>query len=257
MNQHLAITAPPGTRTWFRQLKIVLAIAEKDARIYFFKGPNLTFGLLMPVVLYAAYALERAVELRVVMPGLVATALLFGAGAIQGVALPLERRTGTLHLLLTAPVTPFMLMLSKTLAGAFFGMALALLYASVLSVMGAIEVAVVPFVLAALACSFCFSAFGLVLAIPFHDIPQAMPPATVIRIALVFVSGTFSADGVASPLLRGIAHAMPMIYGVHGLRQTVNGMADVNAFVMNMGLLALFTALFLGVATWLLRAQLR
>ena len=257
MNQHLAITAPPGTRTWFRQLKIVLAIAEKDARIYFFKGPNLTFGLLMPVVLYAAYALERAVELRVVMPGLVATALLFGAGAIQGVALPLERRTGTLHLLLTAPVTPFMLMLSKTLAGAFFGMALALLYASVLSVMGAIEVAVVPFVLAALACSFCFSAFGLVLAIPFHDIPQAMPPATVIRIALVFISGTFSADGVASPLLRGIAHAMPMIYGVHGLRQTVNGMADVNAFVMNMGLLALFTALFLGVATWLLRAQLR
>ncbi|MFP3895781.1 MAG: hypothetical protein ACLFV5_02925 [Anaerolineales bacterium] len=103
-------------KRWVVGLKKVLWIGEKDARIYFFKGPNLTFGLFLPLVLYWAFSLNREVELISIIPGLIAIAIFFGAGAIQAISLPLERRTGTLHTMLAAPVTPLVIVLGKALA---------------------------------------------------------------------------------------------------------------------------------------------
>lgn len=113
---------------WTEHMKTAVYIAEKDVKIYFFKAPNLTFGLLLPVVLYLAFAIGRTVELTSAIPGLVAMAAFFGARAIQAVSLPLERRTGTFNALLTAPTTLFTIILGKALAGFFFGIVLSLAY---------------------------------------------------------------------------------------------------------------------------------
>ena len=79
-------------KAWIEDVKRAIYIAEKDAKIYFFKAPNLTFGLLLPVVLYLAFSIGRTVEPAQAIPGLVAMAAFFGGGAIQAVSLPLERR---------------------------------------------------------------------------------------------------------------------------------------------------------------------
>jgi hypothetical protein len=84
-------------KTFMPDVKKIVYIAEKDVKIYFFKGPNLTFGLLLPVVLYLAFAIGRTVDPTNAVPGLVAIAAFFGAGAIQAISLPLERRTGTFN----------------------------------------------------------------------------------------------------------------------------------------------------------------
>lgn len=108
--------------------KKIFYIAEKDAKIYFFKAPNLTFGLVLPLVLYLAFAIGRTVDATFAVPGIVAIAVFFGAGAIQAVSLPLERRTGTFNSLVTAPISLFNIMLGKALAGFFFGIVLSLVY---------------------------------------------------------------------------------------------------------------------------------
>jgi len=38
-------------------------------KIYFFKGPNLTFGLIPPVVLYLAFAMDRTDDPAFAFPG--------------------------------------------------------------------------------------------------------------------------------------------------------------------------------------------
>jgi ABC-2 type transport system permease protein len=238
---------------WSRTLRQVLSIAGKDIRIYFFKGPNLTFGLFLPLVLYWAFALEREIALEVIIPGLVAIAIFFGAGAIQAVSLPLERRTGTMHTLLAAPVKPLVIVLGKALAGLVFGLILASAYTVVMLLFLPLRPNLFLFSVAALTSSFCFSAFGLCLAAPFRDIPQAMPPATVVRIVMVFLSGAFAPLEGVSPTWAAVARLLPLTYAVDALRQAVNGLAEAQAFVLNLGVLSLYTFLFLGITAWLLR----
>ena len=105
------------SQAWVENLKRAVYIAEKDIKIYFLKGPNLIFGLLLPVSLFISFSIGRTVDLTFAIPGLIAIAAFFGAGAIQAISLPLERRTGTFNLLLTAPISLFAIVLGKALAG--------------------------------------------------------------------------------------------------------------------------------------------
>jgi len=241
------------SRGWIRSLHQVLSIAVKDTRIYFFKGPNLTFGLFLPLVLYWAFALDREVAPDVIVPGLVAIAIFFGAGAIQAISLPLERRTGTMHTLLAAPVTPLVIVLGKALAGLAFGLILASVYTAAVLLFLPLKPDLILFSLAALLSSFCFSAFGLCLAAPFRDIPQAMPPATVVRIVMVFLSGTFAPLEAASPLWLFVARLLPLTYAVDALRQGVNGPVSAPEFALDLGVLFLYAIVFLLVTAWLLK----
>ncbi len=238
-----------------KTLKKLLWIAEKDARIYFFKGPNLTFGLFLPLVLYWAFALDREIELAYVVPGLVSIAIFFGAGAIQAVSLPLERRTGTMHTLLTTPVTPLVIVLGKTLAGLAFGLALASLYVAVALLFLPLRPNLILFSLAALFSSFCFSSFGICLAAPFRDVPQAMPPATVVRIFIVFLSGAFAPLQDAPKWWLITSRLSPLTYSVDALRQAMNGPLDARRFIIDLGVLLLYTVVFLGTTRWVLGRQ--
>lgn len=240
---------------WIKGLKKALWIAEKDARIYFFKGPNVTFGLFLPLVLYWAFTLDRDVEPTRVVPGLMAIAIFFGAGAIQAVSLPLERRTGTMHTLLATPITPSVIVVGKALAGLVFGMALASVYGAAVAVFTPLQPNVILFALAALFSSFCFSAFGLCLAAPFRSVPQAMPPATVVRIFIIFLSGAFAP-------LRGVpdwwlvaAQLLPLPYSLDALGQAVNGPTGWREFMIALSILFLYGVAFLGATRWMLRRQ--
>ena len=54
----------------------VLYIAAKDVRIYYLKGPNRTFGLLLPAILYGVYAMGGDVTPAAIAPGMIAAAVL-------------------------------------------------------------------------------------------------------------------------------------------------------------------------------------
>jgi ABC-2 type transport system permease protein len=245
-----------GWRSALRWIKVAWVIAEKDARIYFFKGPNLTFGLLLPVVIYWAFSLDRNLELTVVIPGLIGMAIFFGAGAIQGVSLPLEQRTGTLNALLAAPSRLLTIMLGKALAGVIFGMVLSLAYVVAMLLLTPVRPDLVQLSFACLFSSFCFSTFGLFLAAPFHDVPEAMPPATVVRIAMVFLSTTFTPAEAMSATGRLAARLMPLTYAVEALRQATGTVGGGWPFLANLAVLIVLGVVFLLMATALLNRGL-
>src|SRR4030043_972858 len=131
-NRRSQIEVKQVPKAWIEDLKRAVYIAEKDVKIYFLKGPNLFFGFLLPVSLFLSFSIGRSVDPAFAIPGLVAIAAFFGAGAIQAIALPLERRTGTFNLLLTAPISLFAIVFGKVLAGFFYGAVLSLAYTAIM-----------------------------------------------------------------------------------------------------------------------------
>jgi len=234
------------------ELKRVIYIAEKDVKIYFFKGPNLTFGLLLPVVLYLAFSIGRTVEPAFAVPGLVAMASFFGAGAIQAVSLPLERRTGTFKMLLTAPTSLSTIIVGKTLAGFFFGAFLSLVYTVIMLPFLPVPL-LLPFFLAITVSSLMFSVFGLLLSVPFRDIPDAMPPATVVRIVMVFVCGVFVSIETMPATLQTVAYALPLTYSVDALRQAMTGPLNTQIFLIDLAVQLVFFLVFLFATIKLLK----
>ena len=244
------------SKAWVEDVKRVVYIAEKDVKIYFFKGPNLTFGLLLPVVLFLAFSIGRTVDLTFAVPGLVAISAFFGAGAIQAIALPLERRTGTFNTLLTAPISLFAIVLGKALAGFFYGVILSLAYTVIMMPFSPLPNLPLFFV-GILFSSFAFSAFGLLLSAPFRDIPEAMPPATVVRIALVFLCGVFMPIGSMPISLQAVAYLLPLTYSVDALRQAMNVPINIEMFLFNLGVQILFSIIFLVAATKVLERTIK
>jgi ABC-2 type transport system permease protein len=101
--------------------------------------------------------------------------------------------------------------------------------------------------------SFTFSAFGLLLSAPFRDIPQAMPPATVVRIAMIFISGVFIPLLAMPTLLRVVAYALPLTYSVDSLRQAMSSSINTQMFLIDLGVQVLFSVFFLAVTVWVLK----
>ena len=240
------------SQAWVEDFKRAVYIAEKDIRIYFLKGPNLIFGLLLPVSLFISFSIGRSVDLTFAIPGLIAIAAFFGAGAIQAISLPLERRTGTFNLLLTAPISLFAIVLGKALAGFIYGVILSLAYALIMLPFSPLPNLPLFFV-GILFCSFTFSTFGLLLSSPFRDIPQAMPPATVVRIAMIFISGVFIPLATMPTYLQVVAYALPLTYSVDSLRQAMGGSINPQMFLIDLGAQVIFSLMFLAVTAWVLK----
>jgi ABC-2 type transport system permease protein len=203
-----------------------------------------------------AFAIGRTVELISIVPGLVAMAIFFGAGAIQSVSLPLERRTGTFKMLLTTPTKLSTIILGKILAGFFFGIILSVIYTAIIILFSQLLNLALYF-LGILISSLLFSTFGLLLAVPFRDIPQAMPPATVIRIAMVFLCGVFTPIETMPITLQTVAYFLPLTYSVEVLRQAMNGLLSIQIFFIDLGVQVLFFLIFMIITIIMLKKSIK
>jgi ABC-2 type transport system permease protein len=232
-------------------------IAKKDAKIYFFKWPNITFGLSLPAIIYLAFSVGRPTEISSTIPGLVAMAALFGAGAIQSVALPLERATGTFDRLLAAPVSMTTIIIGKTLGGFFFGMVLSIAYSLiVIPLSGATLTSPFLFAFGVVLSAFVFSALGVCISAPFRDIPEAMPPATLLRVAMVFLSGVLIPVAIMPDFLQIIAYLLPLTYAVDMLQQAMTGQIASQLLLVDTLAIVVFSFFFLVATVWMLKRTL-
>ena len=233
-------------------------IAQKDAKIYFFKGPNITFGLLFPAIIYLAFSVGRTAEISLIIPGLVAMSSLFGAGAIESIALPLERAKGTFDRLLAAPIPLSVIVFGKALGGFFFGVFLSIGYMLIaILIPGATIVNPFLFAVGILLSALAFSALGVCLSTPFRDVPQAMPPATLIRIAMVFLGGVFIPIATMPSFLQVISYLLPITYAVDMLQMATTGQLISQALVIDVSALILFAVIFFALATLVLKRTLK
>ena len=88
------------------QVRRAWAIAKKDIRIYYIKGPVLIFGVFMPLFMFLAFLMgTRQLPLSFLISGLVGMTLFFTATAVSPAIFPWEGSAKTLERLASCPIT--------------------------------------------------------------------------------------------------------------------------------------------------------
>jgi len=232
-------------------------IAVKDARVYYFKAPNFTFGLLIPVSLYIAFSMAGNISPVLIVAGLSSLAMLFGTTSIEAVAVVLEKQTGTFDRLLVAPVSLFTIILGKTIAGFFFGLILAAITIFPLAAFSGVTVMNPVLAIIAVAfASMAFSALGIITSVYAKWVPDAQMYANFLRFPMTFLSGTFAALETYPWQLQVVSRFLPLTYSVEALRNSITSSVVTNMYLIDIAALITFTVVFLLVATAVLKRSL-
>jgi ABC-2 type transport system permease protein len=177
----------------FEQLRRSWAIAKKDIRIYYFKGPVLIFGVFMPVFLFLAFFMgSRQLPLAFLISGLIGMTLFFTATAVSPAIFPWEGQAKTLERLASCPITIEAIVFGDMIASLLFGIGITLVTILIglalgLSLLHGITLSAAIFLAAC-----CFSAIGMLLAVPPTNVPSnIMMLSSLIKFPLVFISGIF------------------------------------------------------------------
>ena len=244
-------------KSWADSLIKAFYIAFKDAKVYYFKAPNFTFGLLIPVSLFLAFSFAGKINPVLIVAGLSSLAMLFGTTSIEAVAVVLERQTGSFDRLLAAPVSLFTIILGKTIAGFFFGLMLA--GVTIFPLAAFSDVTIMNPVLAVLAIAFAamaFSALGIITSVYAKWVPDAQMYANFLRFPMAFLSGTFVALETYPAGLQVVARFLPLTYSVEALRSCITGAGVGSLYLVDLAALFLFSVIFLLLATLILKKRL-
>jgi len=183
-------------------LQKVIAIAVKDMRVYYMKGPTLIFGLLFPFFFFLSFIIGREMSPVVLLPGLTAMVIFFSATAIGPVIFPTETRAHTLERLVSMPIPLWAILLGDVLASTVFALISSII--PIILVLLFIPVTLSGLILASIGIligSICFSYMGHLLSSPPVDQTSTiMMISTLIKFPLVFISGIFVAISAISHL---------------------------------------------------------
>jgi len=205
------------------QLKRSLAIAEKNMRIYYLKGPVIIFGLLFPLFLTLAFIIGRNISLRELLPGLIGMTAFFTATAVGPSIVPWETRSRTLERLLCCPVTLWAVVLGDLLSSFFFGTIISIipLLLTLSLDIGTLDFTIL--LLGLIIANLCFSALSVLLsAYPPTDVPAtSMMVSSLVKFPLVFISGVFIPLEYLPQLGIAIASLSPLTYLVDLARHSI------------------------------------
>lgn len=230
------------------QASRALALAQKDLRVYYAKGPVVIFGLLIPTFLFLAFSVGRQLPIQALLPGLLGMAVFFTATAVSPVVIPWETQAKTLERLASCPVAVWTMLLGDLLASVIFGLAMSLV-PLVVGVLAGVPI-LHPFALAGgvLLAAVCFSAMALIFSCPPASSPATiMMLSALLKFPLVFISGVFQPIMELPGWAQTIASVSPLTYFTEIARYSLG---EPSYYPLSVGvlLLLLFTSVFWGVA---------
>lgn len=231
-------------------------IALKDLRAYYFKPPNISWGILFPFAFILAFAIRNPGGLRDLVPGLLAMTVLFGTSSMMAIVIVLERRIGSLERLLLAPIRLPALLIGKMLGGMVFGLTVTLVVLVVALVAfrpGGINWLLLGLVM--LMAAAAFSAMGAFLSVAVKEVFEAQTLANFIRFPMIFLSGVF-VPVVSLPLgLQIVARFLPLTYAVEAFRAALTG-GSWTTILLDLVALAGFTVVLFWLAVRVLQQGL-
>ena len=201
------------------------AIVGKDMRTYYLKPPNISWGLIFPFAWMLMFYLRSRtpLDIRELLPGVVAMSILFGTTSMLAVTITFERRSRSFERLLLAPIELSLLMLAKTGGAILFGMLNAfvpiLVAAFVVDLSGVLWPAVVGSILLIAATS---TFLGLFISVAVHEVFEAQTFSNFFRFPMLFLCGLFIPVSALPVFLRPLSFLLPLTYGVDILKAAVN-----------------------------------
>jgi len=232
-------------------LRGMFYIGLKDLRAYYFKPPNISWGILFPFAFVLAFALRNPGSLRELAPGLLALTLLFGTSSMEAIVIVFERRIGSL-----APVRLPALLAGKVLGGVTFGLTVTLIVLFIVLILfGADSANWLLLALALLLSAAAFSALGAFVSVAVKEVFEAQTLANFIRFPMMFLGGVFVPVESLSPVLQVIARTLPLTYAVEALRLALSGGSLAGA-ALDLLALASFTVVLFALAVRVLARSL-
>jgi ABC-2 type transport system permease protein len=225
-------------------LRGMFYIALKDMKAYYFKPPNISWGILFPFAFVLAFAIRNPVDVRSLIPGLLALTILFSTSSMEATVIVFERRIGSLERLLLAPLRLPALLAGKLLGGMTFGLTVTLVVLVVsLAVFDAAGINWLMLFLALLLSATAFSGLGAFVSVAVREVFEAQTLANFIRFPMMFLSGVFVPLASMPAWLQVIARLLPLTYSVEALRVALSGGSWAIAAI-DLGALAAFSLIF-------------
>ena len=216
-------------------------IGLKDLRAYYFKPPNISWGILFPFAFVLAFAIRNPGDLRGLVPGLLALTLLFGTSSMEAIVIVFERRIGSLERLLLAPVRLPALLAGKLLGGMVFGLTVTLVVLFIVLIVLGIGSVNWPLLVASLILSAAaFSALGAFVSVAVKEVFEAQTLANFIRFPMMFLGGVFVPLTSMPPWLQILARFFPLTYSVEALRAALSSGTWATA-ALDLGALVAFS----------------
>jgi len=226
-----------------------IAIAKKDLKIYYNKGPVIIQGILFPIMLFLAFTVERDIQPVYIISGLMAMVLFLTSTSIGPVVFPWETRMKTLERLMSCPVSVSTILLgnvwSSFLYGCIFSAVPILIGLIFYSLWDSINfLIIIPSTILA---AFSFSSFSLILSVPPTDNPSSTMTLTVlIKFPLIFMSPLFV------PVKQKLSYFIsPLTYFIDILNTGYgkSSMFGKYGLLIDSGFLLLFGIVFFTIAT--------
>lgn len=192
-----------------------------------------------------------------IVPGLIMLAVLTESISNASFAIYLPKFTGTIYELLSAPISPFEIVLAYVGAATTKSLVLGLLILATASLFVPLDIVHPWWMLIFLlltALSFCL--FGFVIGVWANGWEQLQFIPMLVVTPLTFLGGTFYSIAMLPPAWQKLALFNPVVYLISGFRWSFNGRADV-AIEISLAFIAGFFALCLGMVWWIFRTGYR
>jgi len=238
-------------------IRNIYLIAMKDMKAYYFKPPNISWGILFPLVFILAFYLKSPMEFSHLIPGLLALSLLFSTTSMEAIVITFERMTGALERLLLYPVSVTTILAGKISGGAVFGITVTFVFLLGLIIIFPFHIKdTLLFFVSVIISSFTFSALGAFVSVSVKQVFEAQTLANLFRFPMIFLSGLFIPVNSLPSIIKPIAYLMPLTYTIDCMKVAFGYEYQIMYPVLNLTVLIIFAFLFLLLSVKILKGRM-
>jgi ABC-2 type transport system permease protein len=188
-----------------------------------------------------------------IVPGLIMLSLLTQSISNASFGIYFPKFSGTIYELLSAPISPFEIVLSYVGAAATKSIVLGLIILATSGFFVPLQIQHPLWMLLFLVLtSVTFSLVGFIIGLWADNFEKLQVVPLLIITPLTFLGGSFYSIKMLPPFWQSVSLLNPVVYLVSGFRWCFLGQADVDVAV-SLGMTAAFTALSLGVVAWIFK----
>jgi ABC-2 type transport system permease protein len=192
-----------------------------------------------------------------IVPGLIMLTLLTQSVTNAAFGIYFPRFVGTIYELLSAPVSPFEIVLGYVGAAATKSIILGAIILATSGLFVPIHIVHPAWMLAfLLLTAVSFSLFGFILGLWADSFEKLQIVPLLILTPLTFLGGTFYSTSVLPPFWRKVTLSNPLVYLISGFRWSFFGIADVDIGV-SLGMTVLFLAVCMAIVWWFFKTGYR
>ena len=240
-----------------KELKAIYFISLKDIQSYYFKPPNISWGIIFPLAMTLAFYLRNPRGMIDLIPGLLGMTILFGSTSMEAVVITFERRLGSFERLLLAPVSLEGVLAGKILGGAFFGFVVSSAMLVVSLFFFSFPRFNLFFLIPSLILSaLTFSALGAFVSVAVKEVFEAQTRANLFRFPMIFLSGVFIPVETLPKPLQIISYLLPLTYSVESLRNSLLSSHHFIPFWISLLILVVFSSSLYLASVRVLRERL-